>query len=316
MADEADGRPQRLRRQREKVAAHSTARSQRCRRAEAEDVHERLVGEGANERREWDGGRHGGQRSGSTQGELGHPSRRVILTSTPSADSPPPMDDALDLERIDDHLYHPPSPLVPTVVLPTPTWLVEEGAGEGADVGLGTLAGDLDPAQIVLPPSPIPPEGYDAPGPTPTQPSKSPVPPPAALERQCRICFGGEEDEDELGRLFSPCVCSGSMRVSQTPIMCYDSADADLSHWSFDVVARSQLVSRSLTEGQAGDGRPSATAYSPVRSPLTDSSSALSHGPPQSSASTRGETPQPIRSVLCHYKTLGLLSPPRLPTDA
>jgi hypothetical protein len=33
-------------------------------------------------------------------------------------------------------------------------------------------------------------------------------------ERQCRICFSGQEEEASLGRLISPCLCSGSMRVS------------------------------------------------------------------------------------------------------
>lgn len=33
-------------------------------------------------------------------------------------------------------------------------------------------------------------------------------------DRQCRICFGGSEDEPTLGRLISPCLCAGSMRVS------------------------------------------------------------------------------------------------------
>ena len=32
-------------------------------------------------------------------------------------------------------------------------------------------------------------------------------------ERQCRICFGGLEEEDALGKLISPCLCIGSMRV-------------------------------------------------------------------------------------------------------
>ena len=32
-------------------------------------------------------------------------------------------------------------------------------------------------------------------------------------DRQCRICFGGAEDEEVLGRLISPCLCAGSMRV-------------------------------------------------------------------------------------------------------
>lgn len=33
-------------------------------------------------------------------------------------------------------------------------------------------------------------------------------------ERQCRICFSGQEEEATMGRLISPCLCSGSMRVS------------------------------------------------------------------------------------------------------
>jgi hypothetical protein len=33
-------------------------------------------------------------------------------------------------------------------------------------------------------------------------------------DRQCRICFGGAEEEDVLGRLISPCLCTGSVRVS------------------------------------------------------------------------------------------------------
>jgi hypothetical protein len=33
-------------------------------------------------------------------------------------------------------------------------------------------------------------------------------------ERQCRICFSGREEEETLGRLISPCLCTGSVRVS------------------------------------------------------------------------------------------------------
>jgi hypothetical protein len=33
-------------------------------------------------------------------------------------------------------------------------------------------------------------------------------------ERQCRICFSGREEEPALGRLISPCLCTGSVRVS------------------------------------------------------------------------------------------------------
>lgn len=35
-------------------------------------------------------------------------------------------------------------------------------------------------------------------------------------ERQCRICFSGREEEDSLGRLISPCLCTGSVRVSDS----------------------------------------------------------------------------------------------------
>lgn len=34
----------------------------------------------------------------------------------------------------------------------------------------------------------------------------------AGKERSCRICFGGVDEEAEMGRLMSPCLCSGSMR--------------------------------------------------------------------------------------------------------
>ena len=33
-------------------------------------------------------------------------------------------------------------------------------------------------------------------------------------DRQCRICFLGAEEEESMGRLISPCLCTGSMRVS------------------------------------------------------------------------------------------------------
>jgi hypothetical protein len=34
-------------------------------------------------------------------------------------------------------------------------------------------------------------------------------------ERQCRICFSGREEEAALGKLISPCLCTGSVRVSR-----------------------------------------------------------------------------------------------------
>ncbi|WVQ81186.1 hypothetical protein IAT38_003308 [Cryptococcus sp. DSM 104549] len=46
---------------------------------------------------------------------------------------------------------------------------------------------------------------------------EKPEPDPAADaepldERQCRICFAGAEEQDMMGRLISPCMCSGTMR--------------------------------------------------------------------------------------------------------
>ncbi|KAG0247497.1 hypothetical protein BG011_001388 [Mortierella polycephala] len=35
---------------------------------------------------------------------------------------------------------------------------------------------------------------------------------PSMEERQCRICLGGADEEDTLGRLISPCLCKGSMK--------------------------------------------------------------------------------------------------------
>jgi hypothetical protein len=34
-------------------------------------------------------------------------------------------------------------------------------------------------------------------------------------EKQCRICLAGPEEEAELGRLISPCLCRGSIRVRE-----------------------------------------------------------------------------------------------------
>jgi hypothetical protein len=42
--------------------------------------------------------------------------------------------------------------------------------------------------------------------------SKTNDSPDTGAEQQCRICLGGIEDEPELGRLISPCLCTGSMR--------------------------------------------------------------------------------------------------------
>lgn len=48
-------------------------------------------------------------------------------------------------------------------------------------------------------------------------PQEAPRPAPDAAEEQekvCRICFGGPEEEEELGKLFSPCVCRGTVSCS------------------------------------------------------------------------------------------------------
>lgn len=50
-------------------------------------------------------------------------------------------------------------------------------------------------------------------------------------EKQCRICFSGPEEEDALGRLISPCMCAGSMRVS-----------TELVLYSFRRIGRSQEI--------------------------------------------------------------------------
>lgn len=47
--------------------------------------------------------------------------------------------------------------------------------------------------------------------PTP-QPAAVPRNDPPVDERQCRICLGGADEEDTLGRLISPCLCKGSMK--------------------------------------------------------------------------------------------------------
>ena len=36
----------------------------------------------------------------------------------------------------------------------------------------------------------------------------------SADEKQCRICFEGSNAEPELGRLIRPCLCKGSISVS------------------------------------------------------------------------------------------------------
>ncbi|KAK3837968.1 MAG: hypothetical protein JOS17DRAFT_379520 [Linnemannia elongata] len=44
------------------------------------------------------------------------------------------------------------------------------------------------------------------------QPAAVPFNDPPVDERQCRICLGGADEEDTLGRLISPCLCKGSMK--------------------------------------------------------------------------------------------------------
>ncbi|KAG8698305.1 hypothetical protein FRC08_006006 [Ceratobasidium sp. 394] len=57
--------------------------------------------------------------------------------------------------------------------------------------------------------------GSDSESPRPSSPSPGRRESPSAKtpeEKQCRICFGGAEEESELGRLISPCLCRGSIR--------------------------------------------------------------------------------------------------------
>lgn len=41
-----------------------------------------------------------------------------------------------------------------------------------------------------------------------------PLQPPVVEEPQCRICYAGAEESDELGPLICPCRCTGTIRVS------------------------------------------------------------------------------------------------------
>ena len=60
-------------------------------------------------------------------------------------------------------------------------------------------------------------DGETGPGPEPEHEAPPPPPPgpqePAAGEKQCRICLDG--DDPELGRLIRPCLCKGSVSVSE-----------------------------------------------------------------------------------------------------
>lgn len=55
-------------------------------------------------------------------------------------------------------------------------------------------------------------------------------------DKQCRICLGGEEDEPELGRLISPCMCDGSMRVSDRPWFWEWTTDFTVRTWYVVVI--------------------------------------------------------------------------------
>jgi hypothetical protein len=50
-------------------------------------------------------------------------------------------------------------------------------------------------------------------------------------ERQCRICFSGREEEAALGRLISPCLCTGSVRVSVIYSNIAGSANVAVCSW-------------------------------------------------------------------------------------
>ncbi|KAG8864932.1 hypothetical protein FRB96_003519 [Tulasnella sp. 330] len=73
-------------------------------------------------------------------------------------------------------------------------------------------------------------------------PSAAPVPevtvdaPATAEEIQCRICLGGDEEQAELGRLFRPCRCRGSMKYVH--VSCLNewrkAAQSSTSYWACD----------------------------------------------------------------------------------
>ena len=166
------------------------------------------------------------------------------------------MDDDPDLLLIDDGLYQPPSPLIPTILLP-PRRVIPDEEEEEDD-----SSSEVDPSRILLPPSPIPPEEDSEndshpqrPLPT-TEQSKGTFATPE--EKQCRICFGGEEDEDDCGRLISPCVCTGSMRVSillGSPPRCRDDADLASGTLRFSVACSWWALERAREEEEI-DFRP------------------------------------------------------------
>ncbi|GAA5930665.1 hypothetical protein JCM3775_003837 [Rhodotorula graminis] len=58
-------------------------------------------------------------------------------------------------------------------------------------------------------------------------PRSSPEVPPTSLDhRVCRICFGDDDDSDELGRLLAPCLCRGTARyVHQDCLRSWREAD-------------------------------------------------------------------------------------------
>jgi hypothetical protein len=70
------------------------------------------------------------------------------------------------------------------------------------DVNQKTTSSPLMASTPTPPPPPSPPPREPTPTPSPTE----------SNEKQCRICYGGVEDEEILGKLFSPCRCSGTMR--------------------------------------------------------------------------------------------------------
>ncbi|KAG0001340.1 hypothetical protein BGZ80_006753 [Entomortierella chlamydospora] len=57
---------------------------------------------------------------------------------------------------------------------------------------------------------------------------------PPVDERQCRICLGGADEEDTLGRLISPCLCKGSMKYVH--VECDDYDDDELVQLKESVV--------------------------------------------------------------------------------
>ncbi|KAJ3105066.1 hypothetical protein HDU96_008691 [Phlyctochytrium bullatum] len=100
---------------------------------------------------------------------------------------------------------------------PPATSTQDQDTTPGAFPPSSTSASDTIPESSTTPAA----NTSDSPSATPPPPSSQSKdddasqpqpPPPHGEEKMCRICFGGAEDEEQLGRLISPCRCKGTMK--------------------------------------------------------------------------------------------------------